>query len=469
MAYIEKRGDKRWRARYRGPDGREHSKTFDRKGDAERFLTTVEAAKLEGRWTDPSHGKTTFSKLARDVMDSKLNIRRATRAKYESLLRVHLVPRFGDLPVSRIGRPDVQEFVKRMSESGYSPATVSECYSLLGSILGEAVEEGYLSQSPCRRIGLPHSEKSEKRFLSAEQIETLVEAFPEENRALIYTAAYLGLRWGEAAGLKRQPLNLLRQEIRIVGTIERAAGVYRYVEDTKSVASRRTIKLPPFLVEILAAHLETATVAEFVFPAAEGGFLRYDNFRRRVWQPAVERAGLGHLTFHELRHTAAALLIDQGADPLLIQRRLGHKDIRTTYRHYGHLFPNREESLNEALEKLHREAAAASPRPEVIEVDFPEKRKGASTRENGGGRYWDRTSDLFGVNEDRTKRPTCSFLHFRRSKALFGGTEMDTVGRLFPVLAARLLHADSQPPRKSPSNLSHPVAPRCRRSRLSLS
>jgi len=172
-----------------------------------------------------------------------------------------------------------------------------------------------IAESPCRRVSLPRAERTEKRFLSPKEIERLVAVHPHAHRAMIYTAAYLGPRWEELAGLRREHLNLLRRELSIVGTIERAAGSYRYTGDTKSTASRRTLRLLAFIVVILAAHLERAPDSEWVFPAPEGGFLRWDNFMNRVFKPAVKEAGLEPLTFHELRHTAAAIMIHEGADP----------------------------------------------------------------------------------------------------------------------------------------------------------
>ena len=80
----------------------------------------------------------------------------------------------------------------------------------------------------------------------------------------------------------------------------------------------------------LGAHLEETSTSEWVFAAKEGGHLRYDNFRCREWAAAVERAGLGQLGFHSLRHSAAALMINSGGDPIQIQRRLGHADVRIT-------------------------------------------------------------------------------------------------------------------------------------------
>jgi integrase len=415
MAHIQKRGEGRWKARYRGPDGKEYSRTFKTKTAAQKWVNKAEVAKQEGTWIDPRRGKMHFEELAKDVLDSRLNLRPATMAKYGSYLRRHLLPRFGNIPINMIDRRMVQDWVKDEIAAGYAPAMIQGCHALLSSILSEAVAEGLIPQSPCQRVRLPKATVEEKRFLDAEEVQRLIQAMPDRYRALVAVAAWLGLRWQEVAGLKVKHLNLMRGELTVAGVIERVAGSYRYVEDTKSAESRRTIKMPRFLVEMLSEHLAKSTyvdsyggrrksvaaatdsvtaVTDFVFQAPEGGFLRYDNFRRRVWDPAVKRAGLGKFGFHSLRHTAAALMIDQVPDPLQVAKRLGHADIRTTYRHYGHRFPNREDELNESLEKVYRKAAAASPRPEVVVADFDSKRGPSSTRENGGGRYWDRTSDL---------------------------------------------------------------------------
>ena len=96
--------------------------------------------------------------------------------------------------------------------------------------------------------------------------------------------------------------------VRVVTTIERARGRYRAVEYGKSKAARRTLKMPEFLREVLLWQLKAFPSDQWVFPGPQGGFLRYDNFRPRVWNPAVESAELAPLTFHELRHTVAAFM-----------------------------------------------------------------------------------------------------------------------------------------------------------------
>jgi integrase len=246
--------------------------------------------------------------------------------------------------------------------------------------MGDAVEEGMIARTPCRKLELPANEHIERRFLTEDEVEALIESTPPLHQALVFTAAYIGPRWEELAALKRARLDMRPgrpAHMRLVAVFERAGGTYRYTEDMKSRKARRTIRLPETAREALAAHLASAPDSEWVFPATEGGHLRYDNFRRRVWTPAVELAGLAPLTFHELRHTAAAFMIDDGADPYLVMRRLGHEDIRTTYNLYGHLFPDREQTVNEGLDRRARGARsrslAASPRPErgLTVVEFP--------------------------------------------------------------------------------------------------
>lgn len=362
MAHIRRHRGK-WQVMWRDPVGRQRAKVFDRKSDAKQWAVAVEADKVRGTYNDPRLGQIRFSDWAGECFDSRLNIRGATRARDESLLRNHVLPAFGDTPLGRVSRADVQGWVRDLSDRGVgdrklAPRTVRECYRVLGGIMAAAVEQRLIAERPCRKVALPRVDRQERRFLSPDEVEQLIQAVPALHRALVYSAAYLGCRWEELAGLKRSRLDLLRKQVRIAASIERVAGTYRYVEETKSAAARRTLRLPDFLVEVLARHLETAPSAEWVFPARQGGHLRYDNFRVRVWDPAVDRAGLAPLTFHELRHTAAAVAINEGVDPLQLQRRLGHKDIATTLGVYGHLWPNREDELVEALDRVHREAKA---------------------------------------------------------------------------------------------------------------
>ena len=332
---------------------------FDRLIDARNFKAEVRMKKQRGEYVDPRDAKTPFEVWAAKYLEEKLRLRPRTKEKYESSLRIHLLPAFGGAPIGSITRDDVQAWIIELHDRGFEPETIRGHYDLLNAMMKRAVEGGLIVRSPCRSIEVPAVIAHEKRYLTEDEVERLVAAVEPRYKALVYTAAYLGLRWQEVAGLRRQALDMhpgKLASVRVVTTIERANGRYRAVEYGKNKAARRRLKMPEFLREVLLWYLKAFRNDEWVFPALEGGFLRYDNFRPRVWNPAVESAELAPLTFHELRHTAAAFMINDGADPLQVKRRMGHEDIRTTFDTYGHLFPDREEDLVAALDARKRRA-----------------------------------------------------------------------------------------------------------------
>lgn len=363
MAYIEKRAKERWKARYRAPDGRERSQTFSRKVDAERFLAEIAVAKNRGTWVDPRAGKRPFGEWAAECYAARVDLRESSRARDEGYLRLHVLPYFETMPLARIERREVQEWISKLSAKGLAPATVRACHRLLSGMLAEAVEARLIGQSPCRKIKLPRVPRTEQRFLTAVEVERLAGAIGEHFAPLVYAGAYTGARWGELAGLRRERVNLLKRQMSIVGTLEEVGGRLRYVDETKTSASRRLVTLPAFLADMIGESMKGAT-SDFVFTAVTGSLLRRSNFRRHDFKPAVAHASLDlGLRFHDLRHTAAALMIEQGAHPKEIQARLGHASIKTTLETYGHLMPTLGAHLDDALDRAHRDAKLNLPRP----------------------------------------------------------------------------------------------------------
>ena len=175
---------------------------------------------------------------------------------------------------------------------------------------------------------------------------------------------------GEAPALRTKHVRLLERRIEIA---EGASGVNGklYVGPLKTKESRRVVTIPAFLADELATQLaERADPLDLVFPAPSGGHLRRTSFGHRFWAPAVRRAGISPTpTFHDLRHTSAALAIVEGAHPKAIQARLGHASITTTLNTYGHLFPSLDVELAERL----GEARAARLRhvggPAVVPIE----------------------------------------------------------------------------------------------------
>lgn len=353
MAHIRRHPESRdrWQVRYRDPSGRERSRNFSRKSDAERFLHTVEADKLRGEWTDPRLGRMTFAEWSQRVEAGRVNAAPSTKASYDVVLRRAVLPAFGDTPLAAIEPGDIRRWVADLvAEGHYSASTIRRAYTLLQEALNLAVTDGLIPRSPCRNVPLPKLEDTEKRFLSHQEVEDLAEAIDPRFRAFVLTGAYTGLRPGELAALRAQRIDLLRRQVRVE-------------EPLKTPAARRTISFPPFLADELARHIAAHPGQEgHVFPAPEGGPLRPNLFRRRFWYPAV-RASVGEpMRPHDLRHTHVALLIDAGEDPYVISKRLGHASIRTTYDVYGHLFEGRDQEAADALEMARARSLADTSR-----------------------------------------------------------------------------------------------------------
>lgn len=365
---------------YRDPSGRQRTSTFKRLPEAQAFQAETTNSIRKGNFIDPGRSKTTFGEWAEKYLEQKLNIGRRTKDRYEESLKNHLLPAFRNIPLGSITSEDVQEWVVALAQNEYVPGktysaeTIRSHYSLFAAIMKKAVSRGLIGKSPCVDIELPRVFRNERRFLTATEVATLVDAMPPLYKTLVITGAYLGLRWQELAGLRRNVVSLDGKvpSLRVISTIERSNGRYQVKEYGKSAAARRTLKMPAWVAESLTWHTRAFPHEEWVFPAPAGGFLRYDNFRNRVWSGATIAAGLAPFDFHELRHTAAALMVAEGANALQIKRRMGHEDVRTTFNIYGHLFEDDEDALVERLDRRARKASRHRGVGFLLGLDDPE-------------------------------------------------------------------------------------------------
>lgn len=379
MGHIQRRDKNRWRARYIGLDGKERSKTFARKIDAERFLTTVETSKLRGEWVDPQLGKTTFGEWSKRWLGTTATLKPKTRVGYESLLRTVILPTFDQSRLSQIQPVDVQEWVARLTSRGLSASRTRQAYHLFGSIMRAAVESGYVTRSPCIGVRLPRMPQREMLFLSAEDVERLAGEIIEPYDVLVFVLAYGGLRWGEAAALRRKSCELLRSRVDVRESLSDISGRL-YFGPTKTYAARSVV-IPSFLRTLLAQHLADHVASDpdaLVFTAPNGGPLRNSTWHDRFWTRAVSAAELpAGLRIHDLRHTCAALLISRGAHVKAVQRHLGHSSATVTLNTYVHLFPDDMERIVDGLEASYNKALTACRRPEGNERVTDLKGQGA--------------------------------------------------------------------------------------------
>ena len=300
--------------------------TFATKGDAQRFLTSIEADMLKGSYIDPRSGRTTLSEWAGEWLDSDPGKRATTRARDHSVLRTHFLPLLGNRPLGSITPLDVRRTVEAMNER-LAPATVRTNLAVLAAVLNAAVEADLIGRSPVRGIKLASERPSAKGTLSLEELIRLSKEVPGRFRALILLAGMVGLRWSEAIGLTVGKVHFLTRTIEVSETIAEVDGRLS-VEATKTESSVRTLSVPEPLVEELAHHLATfragAGPGDLVFTGTKGMPLRR-SFAARVFKPAVKRAALDPtMTFRGLRKVATSYMVDDAVHPRVIQYRLGH-------------------------------------------------------------------------------------------------------------------------------------------------
>jgi integrase len=174
---------------------------------------------------------------------------------------------------------------------------------------------------------------------------------------LVRVAAWSGLRAGEIAALRVGRFDRHTGRLEVAESVQEIHGALVY--GPPKTYARRRVDLPEELASELAHHIDgrASDPDALIFNAPGGGPLRHHNFYKRFFKPAVLRAGLDHRTrFHDLRHTAAALMIAEGAHLLAVKERLGHSTIQVTADRYGHLFPSLEEALTHRLDATYRAA-----------------------------------------------------------------------------------------------------------------
>lgn len=371
MSSIHRTPEGKYRARWRDPSGRLRSKNFPTKRAARGFLAQVDAALNRGTYVDPHAGRMPFRDYALRWLAAR-NTQPTTRARDESVMRTHVLPQWGDWPLAKIDHMSVQAWVTELG-GRRSADVVAKCHQLTSLVLRAAVRDRLIVDNACEGVRLPPVRRAhpDERVISREVFRgELLPVVPDRYRAVVATAGGAGLRWGEVAGLCADALDLVGGQLRVVRTVVEVGGRTEFKPYPKSRAGQRSVPLPGWLVAIIAEHLDRwpAPAQAPVFANAVGAPLRRGLFRTRVWRPALVRAGLlgkvvagaeggfeahwldqdgiphvelvgtqakavahvarhhaGGMRFHDLRHSYATWLVDDGVPVNMVQRVMGHE------------------------------------------------------------------------------------------------------------------------------------------------
>lgn len=350
MASVKKRPDGMYRARYRDPEGKEHSAHFRRKLDADNWLDKKRGELVEGRWVDPNAGRKKFSAYAAEWQAIQVH-RPTTEAQVASNLKNHVLPILGDRPIGSIRTSEIQAWAKGRGEV-LAPSTVEVIYNHLRAIFRAAVADKVIAESPCTdKVKLPRRERRKVEPMAVETVQAITEAVPSRYRALVMLAAGTGLRQGEAFGLTVDRVDFLRRTVKVDRQLILLPGAGPEFGPPKTDASYRTVPLPQVVVDELAAHLARWPAGEsgLIFTNDQGEPIRRTRFSD-VWRSAVKATKVDGAKFHDLRHFYASLLIRHGESVKVVQSRLGHASAAETLDTYSHLWPDSEDQTRAAVD-----------------------------------------------------------------------------------------------------------------------
>jgi integrase len=346
----------RWQARYAGPDGidRPADETFASKTDAEVWLTLKEAEIRSGGWTNPDEGKVLLADYARTWVAERPSLRPKTVELYSYLLRAHLTPGLGQLPIADIQASHVRSWRKKLLDNGTGEVTAAKAYRLLKAVLNTALDDGVIRRNPCRIKGAGQEHSPERPVLTIGQVYALADAINPRYRALVLLAMFTSLRWSELCGLRRCDIDLAARTVRVTRQLAEARGGGFAFGPPKSRAGIRLVAFPAIIVAIVEWHLSCfAEPGEdaLVFTSPTGRPLRHSNFRRSVWLPALKQADLIGIHFHDLRHTGNTLAASAGASLRELMDRMGHDSERAAMI-YQHGSDERQHQIADTLSQM---------------------------------------------------------------------------------------------------------------------
>ena len=305
----------------------------------------------------------------------ELNCSPRTKASYEMIIRRHLIPELGSIPLSQLEPRHLQASYSRQRERGrvdgkgqLSPQTVRYCHSLLAEALGYAVKMGLLSRNVAQATEAPRADHKVMPTLAPEDVPRFLEAAQETPYyTLFYLLLHTGLRRGEALALRWKNVDLGLASLGVSAYLSVVEAAYKLngtyvIKEPKTSHSRRRIALPPSLGLVLRQHKagqeaqrallgKPLTDNDFVFAHPDGSPLDPSTVSH-AFNKVMRKAGLPHIRLHDLRHTHASLLLQAGVHPKIVQERLGHSSIRVTLDTYSHVIGGLQEVAAQRFDDL---------------------------------------------------------------------------------------------------------------------
>jgi integrase len=291
-----------------------------------------------------------FKTVAKEFIEAKKpNLRANTFELVEGIVRNHF-SELDEIRIQRITTARVEKFIGARQVEGRNILTLRRILGVMGQIFNYAVRHRYIDFNPLREAERPRSrghegESQEKQMqvLTPAQVKSLLDQVKEQKYKMLFTlAAFTGMRQGELLGLKWEDIDWEAKQVHVQRTFTR-----RRFFATKTKTSNRRIDLgPTLMIELKKWKLASGkNELGLVFCNGAGKPIDHYNLTRRYFLPALKAANLPKVRFHDLRHTYASIMIEQGENLKYIQTQLGHASPTVTLNVYAHLMkPTNQEA-----------------------------------------------------------------------------------------------------------------------------
>jgi integrase len=339
-------GKRRYEITFRDEFNRRRWLTVD--GNLAAADAELEERKQRKREGEPvAPGKVRLEDFARAWLDGQQQLREGTRTLYRGHLERHVYPRLGHRWLHEVREEQITGLISELRAKGLSAYTIRGVLVPLGRILSNAARRKLIPSNPIANLDRgerPIPERREIAVLNSEQIGKLLAAADETWRPLLATAVFTGLRQSELLGLTWGDVDLDAGLVKVRMQLDRTGQRVR----PKTEQALRAVAIFPALAKLLREHKAEAfasgraKASDYVFTTRLGGPLGHRNVARSALDPALERAGLPPMRWHDLRHGFASMLIAQGRSDVFVARQLGHTNANITRSIYGHLFDQEE-------------------------------------------------------------------------------------------------------------------------------
>lgn len=346
------RAKRLWLARLPNNLGRE-ARYFRTKAEAREWLQERLGLAAQGRL---SQGRNLTVAEFLDYWLRTITVRPKTRASYESVIRCHLVPALGTLRLRDLRPADIQALYADLRRRGLAEATVHCTHRVLHRALRCAVLWQVLAVNPLDSVIAPPRGRPRVAYWTSEEVQRFLAAVADHRWYALYVLAVsTGARQGELLGLRWEDVDLERGQVSFVRTVQWVRGQGLVVGEPKTPEAVRTLPLTRMALRALRAHRESLVAqgrlpSGYVFATASGTPVSGRNLLRH-FRDVVQRQALPPIRFHDLRHTAATLLLAEGVPDRIVAELLGHRDPALTKRVYQHVMPRLVRQATDALER----------------------------------------------------------------------------------------------------------------------